>query len=131
MYSTVINRHSTVIRHQLPQPTNVGVSLDAARAFAVDPSQTLSENQIKNGAYSIPVKIQSGSSKDATMSGYETPNFIAKAERVKETVQVGLTNTDTSAYLKENMEKDITQFVSQFDNTKDKQERLNACKFFI
>ena len=127
MYSTVINNHSTVIRHPFPQPTNVGVSSEVARAFAAQ--QTDEPFQQKNGAYSIPVKISQGAIKDATLSGYETPNFIHKGERkVEETVQEGLSNSDPSTFLKSNMEKDITQFVSQFDNAKDKNERLQACK---
>lgn len=130
MYSTVINRHPTVIRHQVPQPVNIGVHEDTTRAMAVDPAQTLAD-KIKlngNGAYSIPIKISNGAIKDPTLSGYETPNFISKGEKkVEETSEGQALNVDPAVFLKANMEKDIGQFLAQFDNAKDKNERIKAC----
>ena len=127
MYSTIINRHSTVIRHQVPQPVNIGVHEDTSRAMAVDPSQTLAD---KNGigAYSIPIKISTGAIKDPTLSGYENPSFISKGEKkVEETSAEQVLNVDPAVFLKTNMEKDIGQFIAQFDNAKDKAERIKAC----
>jgi len=132
MYSTVINRHPTVIRHQVPQPVNIGVHEDTTRAMAVDPSLTLADkiNETKNGAYSIPVKIRT--IKDPTLSGYETPNFISKGEKkVQESTEEQSLNMDPATFLKKNMEKDIGQFLAQFDNAKDKAERITACILFF
>ena len=106
MYSTVINRHPTVIRHQVPQPVNIGVHEDTTRAFSVDPSETLADerNKIAKGAYSIPIKISNGAIKDPTLSGYETPNFISKSEKkLQESSQEQMENVDPSVFLKTNM----------------------------
>jgi hypothetical protein len=133
MYSTVINKHSTVIRHQVPQPVNIGVHEDTTRAMAVDPAQTLADKIKLNrsGAYSIPIKISNGAIKDPTLSGYETPNFISKGEKkVEETSEEQALNVDPAVFLKANMEKDIGQFLAQFDNAKDKAERIKACIYF-
>ena len=130
MYSTVINKHPTVIRHQTPQPVNVGVHEDASRAMAVNPSLTLADKIQKtgNGAYSIPVKISTGAIKDPTLSGYETPNFISKGEKkIQEASEEQITNVDPAIFLKKNMEKDIGEFLAKFDNAKDKTERIKAC----
>lgn len=133
MYSTVINRHPTVIRHQVPQPVNIGVHEDTTRAMAVDPAETLADAQKRglNGAYSIPIKISTGAIKDPTLSGYETPNFISKGEKkLQESSEEQMQNVDPAIFLKKNMEKDIGQFLAQFDNSKDKTERIQACKFY-
>jgi len=133
MYSTVINRHPTVIRHQVPQPVNIGVHEDTTRAMAVDPAETLAEAQKNslNGAYSIPIKISTGAIKDPTLSGYETPNFISKGEKkIQESSEEQIQNVDPAVFLKKNMEKDIGQFLAQFDNSKDKAERIQACKYY-
>lgn len=130
MYSTVITKHPTVIRHQIPQPVNIGVHEDTTRAMAVDPSETLDDDKRKmaNGAYSIPIKISNGAIKDPTLSGYETPNFISKGEKkLQESSGEQLENVDPAIFLKKNMEKDIGQFLAQFDNSKDKTERIQAC----
>merc|ERR1712151_479718 len=80
MYSTVINSHPTIIKHQTPQPKGIGVHPAAAAAFAVDPNQTAAMEKIPNGAYSIPVQMNAAS--DAGKDGYETPNFLHKKETV-------------------------------------------------
>lgn len=131
MYSTVITKHPTVIKHQVPQPTTVGVHENTARAMSIDPSQTLEDarNNLAKGAYSIPVKISNGAIKDPTLSGYETPNFISKGEKkIQESSEEQFSaNIDPAIFLKKNMEKDIGQFLSQFENSKDKTERIQAC----
>lgn len=132
MYSTVITQYPTVIKHQIPQPTLVAVHENTARAMAIDPSQTLEDakNNLAKGAYSIPVKISNGVIKDPTLSGYETPNFISKGEKIQESSKEQLSaNIDPAIFLKTNMEKDIGQFLAQFDNSKDKTERIQACIF--
>jgi hypothetical protein len=74
--------------------------------------------KLEQGAYSIPVKVQGGVVSDPTLSGYETPSFIHKKETV----------TDNKPEdLKDTMEKDIQTFISQFDNAKDKKDRVEIC----
>lgn len=135
MYSTVVSRHPTVIRHQTPQPTNIGVSYPSARSFAADPSQTLNDikTAMAEGVYSIPVQISNGAIKDPTLSGYETPNFIAKKEKTITSSTEELSGIDPAQYLKLSMEKDIGTFIAQFDNAQDKKARVEARKiqFFL
>lgn len=139
MYSTVINSHPTVIRHEVPQPKGLGVHPATAAAFSVDPNQTLAEKEkMANGAYSIPVQMNAAP--DANMNGYEVPNFLHKKEQIKESNSAQNQNTngaeatantaDPAVFLKSSMEKDINEFTAQFDNTRDKAERIAACKGF-
>jgi hypothetical protein len=131
MYSTVINKHSTVITHPVPQPTAVMVPQETNRAMAVDPSQTLPDSNavLSDGAYSIPVKINSSASRDPTLSGYETPNFISKNEKkINQFSQEEFSNNiDVAVYLKGNMEKDITHFLTNLESKKNKSEKANEC----
>merc|ERR1711957_625504 len=83
MYSTVINSHTTAIKHETPQPRGLGVHPAAAGAFAVDPAQTLAMhekeiNQVPSGAYSIPVQMNAATH---VGDGFETPNFMHKKEK--------------------------------------------------
>jgi hypothetical protein len=131
MYSTVINSHTTAIKHETPQPRGLGVHPAAAGAFAVDPAQTLAmhEKEIPVGSYSTPVKMGANSNNG---EGYETPNFMHKKETVKESEgtenESEASNADPAVFLKSNIQKDITDFTAQFDNTKDKAERIATCK---
>jgi len=131
MYSTVINSHATAIRHTTPQPKGLGVHPAAAGAFAVDSAQTLADKQhIPNGSYSTPVQYNEGNNGGA-MKGYESPSFIHKKERKMEESngnESEFSNMDPAVFLKSNMERDISDFTAQFDNTKDKAERIAACK---
>ncbi len=137
MYSTVIDRHPTVIRHQIPQPTSVAVHPEAAKAFAIHPNEISEEaklaEKMKGGAYSIPIKIEAGANPDPSLSSYETPNFIHKKENVMKTNEVVSDDKiiiDPETFLKNNFNDDINRFVAQMENTKDKSERINACKYF-
>jgi hypothetical protein len=137
MYSTVINSHSTTIRHATPQPTGVSVHPTAAAAFSVDSEQTLAMKQsIPNGAYSIPVQISASS--DSNKDGYEAPSFIHKKEKKIEESEKNQNNSgsetqfdslDPAVFLKSSMEKDIGEFTAQFDNTNDKNDRITTCKY--
>ena len=139
MYSTVINSHPTIIKHQTPQPRGIGVHPAAAAAFSVDSAQTLAEKEkIPNGAYSIPVQMNA--SPDANQNGYESPNFMHKKETIKEQTSEGANKArtgtefateDPAVFLKSSMERDINEFTAQFDNTRDKAERIAACNFFF
>jgi len=129
MYSTVINSHTTAIKHETPQPRGLGVHPAAAGAFAVDPAQTLAMhekeiNQVPSGAYSIPVQMNAATH---VGDGFETPNFMHKKERKiqeSEGMQTGSESSDPAVFLQQNMQKDISDFTAQFDNTKDKAERI-------
>ena len=79
------------------------------------------------GAYSIPVKIQGGAVKDPTLSGYETPVFISK----KETNMNENMSNDPEVNIKQAMENDIQTFINQFDNAKDKKDRIEVCKYIF
>lgn len=135
MYSTVIDRHPTVISHQMPQPTTVAVNMQVAKAFAVDSADTLHDtklNKLENGSYSIPVKIESSSASDPTLSSYETPNFISKKEKLlnksQATVEMSL---DPEVFLKNSFSQDINKFVAELDRSKDKAAKIETCKDFI
>ena len=136
MYSTVINSHTTAIKHETPQPRGLGVHPAAAGAFAVDPAQTLAMHEgevqkVSAGAYSIPVQMNAASHNG---DGFETPNFMHKKERKveeSEGMQTGSESTDPKVFLRNSMEKDISEFTAQFDNTKDKAERIATCKNII
>lgn len=135
MYSTVIDRHPTVIRHQVPQPTTVGMQTDAAKAFAIN-ADPLSENRAESlakGAYSIPVKIESGATNDPTLSSYETPNFIHKKESILNAnsgLQSGF-GIDPEVYLKSKFQEDLGNVVANLDKAKMKEEKIAVCNFFI
>jgi len=93
-------------------------------------SQNIQINQI-----STPVQIQS--SENNSEAGFETPVIIPRIKKdsnihsepnvshIKLRHQVPVEN------LKEELEKDMKTFMSQFDNSRDKQERSDVCKFFI
>jgi hypothetical protein len=78
------------------------------------------------GAYSIPVKIQAGVVKDPTLSGYESPSFIHKKE-TNMSANNAMTG-DPSNNIEEVMKEDIQTFINQFDNIKDKKDRVEVCK---
>ncbi len=133
MYSTVIDNHPTVIRHQVPQPTTVGMQTDAAKAFAInaDPLSEKRAQSLAKGAYSIPVKIGSGATNDATLSGYETPNFIHKKESVLNAnadMQNGFV-LNPEVYLKSKFQEDLGNIVAHLDKAKMKDEKIAVCNF--
>ena len=101
--------------------------------MAVNPAETLSDNIHKTGygAYSIPIKISKEAAKDPNLSGYETPNFISKGEKKVQETSEEQVNVDPAVFLKKNMEKDIGEFLAQFDNAKDKDDKINACIIFL
>jgi hypothetical protein len=126
MYSTVIERHATTVVHPVPQPTNYAVHQDAARTFDLSSEIHAEAAKINPGSYSIPVKI--GPSNDPTLSGYETPNFIHKGEKKMENNHPA---GNIAPSLEDSMKQDIETFVAQFDNAKDKQERVSVCKILL
>lgn len=138
MYSTVVESHSTVVMHPQINPHTMMAHPGVTAAFSMDPSQYQTEEpKLSPGAYSIPIRIQGGSINDPTLSGYETPNFIHK----KETVLSGNQNQQTSnnqqnpgntqTILQNSSNNDINEFVSQFDNAKDKSEKIGICNIIF
>lgn len=134
MYSTVINSHPTVIKHQIPQPTNIGVQTEVAKAFAINPAETLADKKIKSG-YSIPIKIESGAINDPTLASYETPNFIHKKDTIINGSGVGSSMgtfvLNPEVYLKKHFQEDINNVIAELDKSKDKEEKLSVCNFII
>lgn len=140
MYSTIITGRPTTIRHQSPQPTGVGVHPVAAGAFNVDSARTLADGQkaLNGGSYSIPIQINSNIENGNDLNGYEIPNFIHKkekklSEKESEGSAIKENSKDPAVFLKDNMMKDISEFTAQFDNTRDKADRINTCNllYFI
>lgn len=133
MYSTIINSRPTTISHQIPQPTTVGMHSDAAKAFAINHSESLSsknDEALAKGAYSIPVKIESGSNNDPTLSSYENPNFIHKKESIlnsNKEAQSGFI-IDPEVYLKSKFQEDLNTVTAQLDKAKIKEEKISVCK---
>jgi len=130
IYSTIIINHPTVIKHQIPQPTTIEVHEENARAMSLDSSITFTGTNkwLPEGAYSIPVKIDSELNKDLNLKVYVGSNFIYKEEKIKENSQKQLSsNLDPDVFLKINIEKDIKEFTDQFNNKKDTVERINSC----
>jgi hypothetical protein len=123
MYSTVITSHPTSVIHPVPQPVNYAVQQGTAGAFAhPEPAAPLTP-----GAYSIPVKIEGGAINDPTLSGYETPNFIHKGEKRLPASNIHAPpSLSPKAHMEETVKQDIQNFVSQFDNAKDKADRISV-----
>ena len=136
MYSTVIDSHPTVIRHQVPQPTAVGMQTDAAKAFAINRSDALADKNMESlakGAYSIPVKIESRAMNDPTLNSYETPNFIHKKETVLNAGSNVQTEfiVDPEVYLRSKFQEDLSAVTAQFDKTKTEEEKFAVCNFYF
>lgn len=129
MYSTVIERHATTVVHPVPQPTNYAVHQDAAKAFDTSSELHAEVAKLQPGAYSIPVQL--GKSSDPTLSGYETPSFIHKGEKTTGEEKLPAGNIHAPPSLQDSMKQDIETFVAQFDNAKDKQERISVRKINI
>jgi len=123
MYSTVIQRHATSVVHPVPQPVNYGVRPNASAAFAQSAPEPLVP-----GAYSIPVQIGGGNTiQDPTLSGYETPNFIHKGEKVLPNSNIHAPPAASlSTQMEHTVQQDIEKFVSQFENSKDKADRIKV-----
>ncbi len=134
MYSTVVKSHSTVVMHPEPQPTGTSVSPQVAAAFAMDsPSLPNQPSTLSPGAYSIPIQIQGGAIKDPTLAGYETPNFIHTREKM---LNENGKNSEQSAIdpvnlLRDNVQNDIQSFMNQFDNARDKEEKIKICIYYL
>lgn len=138
MYSTVVESHSTAVMHPMIQPKTMVSSPDVTQAFSMDHFQyQIPEAKLNPGAYSIPIRIQGGAINDPTLAGYETPSFIHKNEKILSENQNQRAQSQNSGsqipgnpqtVLTNSINNDINEFVSQFDNAKDKTEKSNICK---
>lgn len=129
MYSTVIERHSTVITHPIPQPMATSVSHNAAQTLSsgMNPSPPSNEmERLSPGAYSIPVKIQGGAINDPTLSGYESPKFIQSKEKVLNGSQ-DKSLPDLGASLSVTSADDIKQFTAELGAVQNKEEKMATC----
>jgi hypothetical protein len=77
--------------------------------------------------YETPVKIESSGLQNE--DGYESPIFIHKKERLDDNHKEIQYDKVTQVNLKQDMQNDIQAFMSQFNNSQDKDERLKICKF--
>jgi len=127
MYNTVIEKHSTVVTHPTPQPTNYATNPLTASAFSVDPKE-LEIQKLSPGSYSTPVKIDGSAFNDPTLSGYEAPNFIHKGEKQipNKNIHAPANINGVNAQMQSSIQQDIEKFISQFDNAKDKAERTKV-----
>jgi len=134
MYSTVIDRHPTIIKHQIPQPMVITAHPDALKSFNINPADTLSDKLINsqpNGEYSIPVRLQSSAINDPTLSDYETPNFIHKNENVMKNHLLPSSNSplgiNPEVFLKSNFQRDLNTVLANLDHSKDKAQKISVC----
>jgi hypothetical protein len=126
MYSTVITSHATSVIHPVPQPVNYAVNPGTSRAFA---ASQFENRELTAGEYSIPVKLEGGSAQDPTLSGYETPNFINTGEKVLPKSNIHAAPQpilSPEVHMEQIVQEDIKNFISQFDNAKDKADRIKV-----
>jgi hypothetical protein len=131
MYSTVIERHATVITHPLIQPMSSSVTHAAAQSLSngMNPSPPSSEmERLTPGAYSIPVKIDGGAINDPTLSGYESPKFIQKKEKILPGVE-GVALPDVGATLSVTSAEDVKEFTAKLGAAQNKEEKLETCNY--
>lgn len=122
MYNTVINSHPTIITRPILAPQSASLSSFAAQQLA---NQATQEEMLRAtpGAYSIPVQMGAGTN-DPTLSGYESPNFIHKNEKVLPVVN-GALIPDMQASITTAASDDLQDFTSQLGNSHSKQEKLD------
>ena len=135
MYNTVINSHPTVITRPILAPVSSSISSFGSQQLS---NQAAQEEMLRNnpGAYSIPVKMGSGAVNDPTLSGYESPNFIHKNEKILPGVQgVPVVNgaliPDMQANVISVASDDLKDFTSQLSQSHSKQEKLDICNLSI
>ena len=121
MYSTIFAAHPTAIKHPTPQPQGLGVNSDAAKAFALSDEATKLAEKMKKGSYSVPVRLES--------DGVDAPSFVQSKERLlKESNenkrQASFSEPNQQKFLKDSFNKDVTLFMDNLENKKDKAERI-------
>jgi hypothetical protein len=130
MYSTVIDRHPTGITHPIAQPFSSSVPTSATAHLAAGFNQS-PPNEIENlipGAYSIPVKIQGGALNDPTLSGYESPNFISKKEKILPGLDIATPLPDAGINISSASSSDLKEVTAKLSACENKQQKLQICK---
>jgi len=128
MYSTVIERHATVITHPMIQPMSSSVTSTGAQSLSngMNPSPPSVEmDRLSPGAYSIPVKIQGGAINDPTLSGYESPKFIETKEKILPGAE-GVALPDVGATLTVTSADDVKEFTAKLGAAHNKEEKLET-----
>lgn len=138
MYSTVIDRHPTIIKHQIPQPRTITAHPDALKSFNINPADSLADklrNSQPVGEFSIPLRLESGAINDPTLSDYETPNFIHKNENILNNHLIPISDNplgvNPEVFLKSNFQRDINTVLANLDHTKDKAQKISVCNKLI
>jgi hypothetical protein len=130
MYSTVIDRHPTVITHPIAQPVSSSVPSAASAQLSAgyNPSPPNELERLSPGAYSIPVKIQGGALNDPTLAGYESPNFISKKEKILPGLEITTPLPDAGINISSASTEDLKQLTAKLSASNDKKEKLETCK---
>lgn len=129
MYSTIFSGHPTVIKHPTPQPTNLGVHPDSAKAFALSEEGTRLAEKLKKGSYAVPVSLHSD--KNSDISFVQSKENKLRKESEKELENSKNLEVGQSSYLKDNFNKDVNLFLDNLENKKDKTEKIQVCKIYI
>lgn len=118
MYSTIFAAHPTAIKHPTPQPQGLGVNSDAAKAFALSDEATKLAEKMKKGSYSVPVRLES--------DGVDAPSFVQSKERLLKEAneKSSFIEHNQQKFLKDSFNKDMTLFMDNLENKKDKAERI-------
>jgi len=130
MYSTVIDRHPTVITHPIVQPisSSVPTSATAHLAAGFNPSPNNEIERLSPGAYSIPVKIQGGAINDPTLAGYESPNFISKKEKILPGLDISIPLPEAGINISSASSSDLNEVSTKLSASNSKDEKLQTCK---
>lgn len=129
MYSTIFAAHPTVIKHPTPQPKGLGVNPETAKAFALSDEATALAERMKNGSYSVPVKLESRENSEDKDGSFESPNFVQNREILKnekERLAAGISSEEKNPekFLREKFKGDVNILLSNLENKKDKEERI-------
>ena len=115
MYSTIFAAHPTVIKHPTPQPMGLGVNPATGKAFALSDEAT----KLAKGSYSTPVRLESD-------NGENSPTFVQSKERLLKEAneKSSFIEHNQQKFLKDSFNKDMTLFMDNLENKKDKAERI-------
>ena len=131
IYTPIFEGHKTTVIHPQPQPRHVSLpSREALYTFSSEGAQSTGEqllSQMIGGDISIPVNLGQLPS-DPTLKGYETPNYEKKPASSQELsfLEKKKKNKMMTLDLDESVEIDMKTFIKQFENTKDKDEKIKV-----
>jgi hypothetical protein len=125
------DKHPTSVIHPVPTPQVEKITRHEQFAFNSDGVASQSNEDIYSSKtkMEIPVTFGRQSTKDATLSSYESPELKNEKEADTNFIEKANIKEETKSKFEESPEEaiksDITAFVRQFENTKDKKEKLN------